>query len=52
VRLLSACRYTLMDELRQCYSFVNLQPSLISDIALVKNAVIGQNYDQVYQFCM
>ncbi|XP_076451252.1 uncharacterized protein LOC143287193 [Babylonia areolata] len=46
------CRYTLMDELRQCYSFVNLQPTMISDLALVKQAVIGQNYDQVNKFCI
>ncbi|KAL8587358.1 hypothetical protein ACOMHN_045605 [Nucella lapillus] len=46
------CRYTLMDELRQCYSFVNLQPTMISDLTLVKQAVIGQNHDQVYRFCM
>ncbi|KAK7497928.1 hypothetical protein BaRGS_00010799 [Batillaria attramentaria] len=55
------CRYRLMDELRQCYSFVNLQdrrsnrnmqPPLVSDIALIRSTLIGQNWDEVYNFCM
>ncbi|GFN76978.1 extracellular matrix protein fras1 [Plakobranchus ocellatus] len=46
------CRYTLEREIRQCYNYVNLSPTQLSDLALARTAAIGENPDQIYQFCL
>ncbi|KAK3720232.1 hypothetical protein RRG08_007856 [Elysia crispata] len=46
------CRYTLEKEIRQCYNYVNLSPTQLSDMALVRTAAIGENPDIIYQFCL
>ncbi|KAK0056355.1 hypothetical protein Bpfe_014135 [Biomphalaria pfeifferi] len=46
------CRTTLEKDIRQCYNYVNLSPSQLSDLALARTTAIGENADQVYQFCL
>ncbi|XP_067659328.1 uncharacterized protein [Haliotis asinina] len=45
------CRYTLLDELRQCFSYNNLDPRTFIDGAWGQGAVIGTNEEQVFKFC-
>ncbi|CAG5136301.1 unnamed protein product, partial [Candidula unifasciata] len=47
-----SCRYQLEKEIRQCFNYVNLSPSQLSDIALARTAAIGDTGDQVHQFCL
>ncbi|XP_059145018.1 uncharacterized protein LOC131932169 [Physella acuta] len=46
------CRATLEKDIRQCYNYVNLSPSQLSDLALARTTAIGENADQVNQFCL
>ncbi|KAH9514195.1 hypothetical protein Btru_030507 [Bulinus truncatus] len=46
------CRFTLEKDIRQCYNYVNLSPSQLSDLALARTTAIGDNADQVHQFCL
>ncbi|KAK6175585.1 hypothetical protein SNE40_014015 [Patella caerulea] len=49
------CRYTLMDEFRQCFSYslnsgMNSQ-TFLTDASIGRGGIIGMTREQVYQFC-
>ncbi|XP_041378571.1 uncharacterized protein LOC121390734 [Gigantopelta aegis] len=46
------CRWTLKEEIRQCFTYNNLDPRLFFESFWLKNAIIGLISDTVYQFCV